>query len=304
VTSLADSGPGTLRDAVADGRSNLCVVMKVPGTIALESNLYDSGSNLTFDGSQAAVQVTGRPVVSSGDNIIHRYMRYRHGGPVLGDSTGVTNGEGIVYDHCSIELGADQSMHLAAVTGGQRIRRVTIQNSIVGATLGCPDPGSGRCNEHGTRYRHSVAALFGGDASDVTFYRNLTGWGESRHPQYGAGQRAKTCARPAGSPTLTRCTSRSCGYTNVRPTAADVAAGGRPDREIEWKPSVTDADDAPLLRVCHVLRQTPNSTAAVAADCSSGSFTARAAGVYVVPYEVDDGRDRASASLVVTVTRR
>lgn len=51
VTSLADSGPGTLRDAVSQG--NRMIVFDVAGTIRLASDLNVYASYLTIDGATA-----------------------------------------------------------------------------------------------------------------------------------------------------------------------------------------------------------------------------------------------------------
>nr|WP_246061757.1 hypothetical protein [Paenibacillus oralis] len=51
VTTLADSGPGSLRDAVSE--SNRTVVFKVGGVIRLESPLKIIGDNLTIAGQTA-----------------------------------------------------------------------------------------------------------------------------------------------------------------------------------------------------------------------------------------------------------
>ena len=51
VTSLADSGPGTLRDAVSQG--NRYIVFDVGGTIRLGGDLNVFSSYLTIDGSSA-----------------------------------------------------------------------------------------------------------------------------------------------------------------------------------------------------------------------------------------------------------
>src|SRR5687767_3683537 len=51
VTSLADSGAGTLRDALAQG--NRTIVFDVAGTISVRSSLFVRGGYVTIDGSTA-----------------------------------------------------------------------------------------------------------------------------------------------------------------------------------------------------------------------------------------------------------
>ena len=81
VTSLADSGPGSLRDAVS--ATNRTVVFDVSGTISLLSPLVITNSFLTIAGQTApgdGVTVAGNmTVVQSANNVIIRYVRFRSG---------------------------------------------------------------------------------------------------------------------------------------------------------------------------------------------------------------------------------
>jgi hypothetical protein len=51
VTTLNDSGPGSLRDALSQG--NRHIVFDIAGEIALQSRLYVNGANITIDGFTA-----------------------------------------------------------------------------------------------------------------------------------------------------------------------------------------------------------------------------------------------------------
>lgn len=65
VTSLADSGPGTLREALAD-RGGARVITFAPGltgTIALENVVYTNSGDVTVDGSGAQIRIAGYSVV-------------------------------------------------------------------------------------------------------------------------------------------------------------------------------------------------------------------------------------------------
>lgn len=80
VTTLADSGPGSLREAV--GRSHTTVVFRVGGTIHLQSPLKITGSNLTIAGQTApgeGITVSDYWTTFEADDIIVRYMRFRLG---------------------------------------------------------------------------------------------------------------------------------------------------------------------------------------------------------------------------------
>ncbi len=111
VTTLADSGAGSLREAVS--KPNRVVLFDVAGTIKLESNLEFS-DNLTIAGQSAfASGGTGICIYnksasfSNHKNIIVRYIRFREG--INGDrgkcSVNIATGSNMIFDHCSIEWG-------------------------------------------------------------------------------------------------------------------------------------------------------------------------------------------------------
>ena len=59
VTSLADSGTGTLRDTIAASAANDSIVFSVTGTITLTSGELVIGRNLTITGPTGGVTVSG-----------------------------------------------------------------------------------------------------------------------------------------------------------------------------------------------------------------------------------------------------
>ena len=71
VTSLADSGAGTLRDAVS--RGNRLVVFDVGGTIRLSNDLYIYESYITIDGSSAPAP--GLTIEQPGEIVTAIYAR-------------------------------------------------------------------------------------------------------------------------------------------------------------------------------------------------------------------------------------
>ena len=109
VTTLADVGPGSFRDAVS--QPHRTVVFEVGGTIRLAANLSVS-SDLTIAGETApgeGICLYGGSVSLGGQgNIILRYLRFREG--IAGDrgrkSLGMDRGaHDIIIDHCSMEWG-------------------------------------------------------------------------------------------------------------------------------------------------------------------------------------------------------
>ena len=120
VTTLADSGPGSFRDAVS--KSNRIIVFDVGGYINLLSGVSAS-SNLTIAGQTApggigftgyapAGTKAGEISFSARKNIICRHIRVRPGGVVPTTSTlvqtdaiGMSTAHQLIFDHCSIEFG-------------------------------------------------------------------------------------------------------------------------------------------------------------------------------------------------------
>ena len=119
VTTLDDSGPGSLRNAV-EAKEPRVVVFAVSGTIHLQSKLEIKG-NVTIAGQSApgdGICLADYSVGLAGDNIIVRYLRCRmgdknqRGGMVDGnggdDAFGGTRHRNIIVDHCSVSWSTDE----------------------------------------------------------------------------------------------------------------------------------------------------------------------------------------------------
>ncbi len=133
VTTLADSGTGSLRDAVSG--SNRIVVFEVSGLIKLTSVLVIAGDNITLAGQSApgdGITIYGKETSFSGrSNIIVRYLRFRQG---IIDTSGsaqktvnITDGQSMIFDHVSIQWGRWDNFGITGTSS-----TVTLQNSIVG----------------------------------------------------------------------------------------------------------------------------------------------------------------------------
>ena len=136
VTTLADSGAGSLRDAVS--QSNCTVVFRVSGTIELASNLLVSGDNLTIAGQTApdgGITLKNYGMRLDGaDNVIIRYIRVRPGDTGSDnqvDGIGFTNygAKNVIFDHVSASWGIDE------VFSFYGLPNVTIQWSIISEGL-------------------------------------------------------------------------------------------------------------------------------------------------------------------------
>lgn len=130
VTTLDDSGTGSFRDAVS--QAHRVVVFDVGGVIRLKSNVAVE-SDITIQGDTApgeGITLYGRSVSFSGRrNIIVRYVRFREG--IAGDkgkcAVNLSEGNDMIFDHCSIEWGRWDCLGL---TRGSH--DITFQSCIIG----------------------------------------------------------------------------------------------------------------------------------------------------------------------------
>ncbi|MDD3080075.1 MAG: T9SS type A sorting domain-containing protein [Paludibacter sp.] len=169
VTNLNDSGTGSLRDAVS--QSNRIVVFDVAGVIKIDSRLIFSG-NITVAGQTApgeGIVVYGNGVSFSGaKDVIVRYMRFRMGlsGDSGKDAAGIANGTDMIFDHCSITWGLDETFSVSWDDKGTEPGNITIQNSIIGQGI----------------MTHSAGGLIQTDGG-VTLYKNLYIDNKTRNPK-------------------------------------------------------------------------------------------------------------------------
>ncbi|CAJ2510086.1 Uu.00g059860.m01.CDS01 [Anthostomella pinea] len=134
VTTLADSGNGSFRDAVSAENRN--IVFDVSGYIVLESAVSLS-SSITINGQTAPSPgigiMAGEVSASDKSNIIIRNLRMRQGnldsdsGKSAFNMGGATN---IILDHCSVAYGQWDSID------GVGITNITISNSIIAFPIG------------------------------------------------------------------------------------------------------------------------------------------------------------------------
>jgi MYXO-CTERM domain-containing protein len=133
VTTLADSGAGSFRDAVSQG--NRIVVFDVSGVIKPTDVIVVAGDNITLAGQSApgdGITIYGRETsFSSRSNIIVRYLRFRQG---MTDASGsakktvnITDGQSMIFDHVSIQWGRWDNFGITGTSS-----TITLQNSIVG----------------------------------------------------------------------------------------------------------------------------------------------------------------------------
>ena len=133
VTTLADSGAGSFRDAVSQG--NRIVVFDISGVIKPTDVIVVAGDNITLAGQSApgdGITIYGRETsFSSRSNMIVRYLRFRQG---MTDASGsakktvnITDGTNMIFDHVSIQWGRWDNFGITGTSS-----TVTLQNSIIG----------------------------------------------------------------------------------------------------------------------------------------------------------------------------
>jgi hypothetical protein len=179
VTSLADRGPGTFREAV-EAEGPRLVVFGVAGLITLETPVEIDHPYLTLAGQTApgdGVCVRGQSVHINTHDVIVRYMRFRRGNlRVRDDALGGNPIARVIIDHVSASWGLDENLslyrYIKYVDGLMHkiaLEDVTIQWSISSEAL---NPNN-----------HAFGGTWGGHPS--SFHHNLFACNTGRNPSIG-----------------------------------------------------------------------------------------------------------------------
>jgi pectate lyase len=203
VTTLADSGPGSLREAISAGERN--VVFDVAGEIVLDRQLNVQGAFITIDGSSAprpGITLKNRGLYIRGalgaHDVIVRGLRVRD---AEGDGVMVSqDAYNVVVDHVSVHGSGDGNIDV-----GHGARDVTICWCLLAA------PASQKSML--IKYR----------AARVTLHHNLFVNGETRNPQAGNGD--EKGFSPATETTLDMRNNLICGWRGGYGTS--IRDGGR-----------------------------------------------------------------------------
>ena len=177
VTTLADSGPGSLRAALV-ARGPRIIRFAVEGTIELKTRLRVSHGRVTIDGSTAPGKgVTllhhGIQFVGDCDDIIVRHLRIRvTTGGSSGDCLLFWGHEGgtverVLVDHCSLMGATDENVN----TWG-KVRDVTFQWTLIAEG----------------RRPHSMGWLSGAGSDRITIHHCLFAHNADRSPRLQGGR--------------------------------------------------------------------------------------------------------------------
>ena len=183
VTSLADDGPGTLREAVSTPGPRT-IVFAVAGEIALRSHLEVHEPYLTIAGHSApgdGVVVTGAGMVIFTHDVLVQHLRIRPGlGPVdpeVNDAVTILgpdeNGTGAGAHHVVIDHGSFSWSEDELVSTGSSAHDLTLSYNLVAEALD-----EGRHPKGG----HSAGLLIGFRANCISAHHNVLAHNGFRNP--------------------------------------------------------------------------------------------------------------------------
>ncbi len=143
VSTLSDSGPGSLREALATPGPRM-VVFEVGGIISLKSNLVINEPFLTLAGQTApnpGITLQGAGLNIATHDVLVQHMAVRVGdqpggpAPEARDGIAVYPGRdgthGVVVDHCSVTWAVDENMS----HWGRGVHDITFRNCLVAEAL-------------------------------------------------------------------------------------------------------------------------------------------------------------------------
>ncbi|MCU0963121.1 MAG: hypothetical protein MUF48_23765 [Pirellulaceae bacterium] len=185
VTSLADSGPGTLRAALADPRPRI-IVFRIGGTIELERELTVCHPYVTVAGQTApggGICLKNAGLVIATHDVLVQHLRIRPGNagdvnPETNDAIQILGGPqddtcNIVLDHVSASWGEDET-----VSTWFGAHDITISWSIISEAL--------HRSRHPKR-THSAGLLIGDSSYHVSIHHCLLAHNGFRNPLVAGG---------------------------------------------------------------------------------------------------------------------
>ncbi|MFZ4764068.1 MAG: pectate lyase family protein [Roseimicrobium sp.] len=192
VTSLDDSGPGTLREGIKSIKADMprTIVFDVSGNISLKKDLrIENVDGLTIAGQTAPgdgimIKDNTLKILKGSSNIILRYLRCR-----LGDASQTSNDSldvgsepetlhDVILDHMTLTWGVDGNMDT------EMLSNFTMQWCLVGEAL------HDSC--HYKKQPHAMLMSFRKTQGNVSIHHNLLFSSRDRHPTLGGGEPKKS----------------------------------------------------------------------------------------------------------------
>lgn len=176
VTSLEDSGPGSLRAAVEAAGPRI-VVFRVSGTIPLESSIKIRNPYITIAGQTApgdGICLQNFSLEISADEVIVRYLRVRPGdssGKGL-DALAGSNCRNVIIDHCSASWSVDECVSLYSCVSNLTVQWCLISESLYQSVH--------------VKGHHGFGGIWGGN--NASWHHNLLAHHSSRNPRIAGKQ--------------------------------------------------------------------------------------------------------------------
>lgn len=178
VTSLADTGAGTLRNGIstapATGRT---ILFKVSGNIPLTSTLTINKPNITVAGQTApgdGICIQNDSFNIDADNVIVRHLRIRHGTNTMAESDcmWINGGTNIMVDHVSASWSVDEVLSATSTIGNVSVQWCYITESLN--------------NSIHTKGAHGYGSLITPSVNaTLSWHHNLYAHNNSRNPRPG-----------------------------------------------------------------------------------------------------------------------
>jgi hypothetical protein len=183
VTSLADTGPGTFREA-CNAVGPRIVVFNVAGTIHLKNRVRIRAPYITIAGQTApgdGVCVRGATVCVDTHDVVIRHLRFRRGETNVANRDDALGGNpvgNVILDHVSASWGLDENLsmyrHMYRPPGGDKELKLPTVNISVQWCIS---------SEALDTYNHAFGSTIGGHNS--TFHHNLWACNTGRNPSIG-----------------------------------------------------------------------------------------------------------------------
>ncbi len=189
VTSLEDSGPGTLREAL-NAKGPRIIRFAVGGEIWLKDKLMFNSPFVTVEGESApapGITLMGDKLRVRTHDVILRNLRVRVGAlltgsdpqnrdgiAVEGSQDGSDPGYNVLVENCSVSWAIDENIQI----WGKGSHDIVVRNCIIAEGLAKGHPKGGT---------HSAGLIIGPDTRKVTIQGNLFAHNAFRNPVAGGG---------------------------------------------------------------------------------------------------------------------